>query len=109
MPLAAIDQIFSALVEDGSKGVAKEEFYRVRAAVGLAREVAADAKRREEREEREKEQAKAKEALQARIDAAKAVVDSAEEAVKKVEEQTAPSQTEKVAALSMVDMAAAVE
>merc|ERR1719407_296994 len=55
IPVKSLDQICETLIEEGKKGVAKEEFYRVRAAVGLAREVAADAKRREEREEREKE------------------------------------------------------
>jgi len=106
---ASLDQIMHVLVEEGAKGVARENFHRVRAAVGLSREVAADAKRREEREEREKAALKAKEDLKGRISEAKEVVDAAEEAVKLAEEQTGPALTTKTAELTeAADMVAAV-
>lgn len=109
IPLTSLDQICEALIEEGAKGVSKENFYRVRAAVGLAREVAADIKRREEREEREKQKVKAKEALQVRIEEAKAVVESAEETIKKAEVETGPSLNEKTAAMEAADITTVVE
>merc|ERR1740130_324747 len=87
MPASTLDQIFNAMAEEGAKGIPKDDFYRVRSAVGLAREVAADGSRREEREKREKELVKKKEALQAKVDKAKAEVESTEGDIKQVEDK----------------------
>merc|ERR1712118_302563 len=42
IPLHSLDHICEALIEQGSKGVPKEAFYRVRSAVGVARDIVAD-------------------------------------------------------------------
>jgi len=106
---ASLDQICTALVEDGSKGVPKDEFHRVRAAVGIARELVADGKLKEQREQKEKELVKAREALQAKVDDAKKVVEATEAVIQKVEKQVSPAETAKTAALVASEMMTACD
>merc|ERR1711966_298987 len=46
-PAETLDSIIKHLVPEGSKGVDKDNFFKLKVAVGIAREVALDAKRKE--------------------------------------------------------------
>mmetsp|Transcript_14254 Transcript_14254/g.44822 ORF Transcript_14254/g.44822 Transcript_14254/m.44822 type:complete len:994 (+) Transcript_14254:82-3063(+) len=95
MPKEALDFIFKVFVDAEKKGVKAEDFYRLRIAVGLAREKEIDTKRRERRLERERQLAEAKKELQGRLKEIASAVEATAQAVLKVEEQMkqAPNQS----------------
>mmetsp|Transcript_52304 Transcript_52304/g.98150 ORF Transcript_52304/g.98150 Transcript_52304/m.98150 type:complete len:595 (+) Transcript_52304:1110-2894(+) len=106
IPQDSMDTICRALVADG-KGVKKDDFQRLKSAVGLAREKALDAKRKEKREARERELAKLKEELEANIKKAADAVETAKEDVTKVEKHVGPlpGQARTLKALEMIKAA----
>jgi len=91
---AVVDNITKALVKEGEKGVSAEAFQCLKAVVGINREKALDAKRKEARLEREKELAEMKEKIQESAKEADKAATEAEEQIKKLEEAAKPLPTD---------------
>lgn len=79
LPAEVLDEICTRLIKDGSKGVEKAQFYKMRVMIGVAREAVIDKKKKAAREKREKELADMKEKLQESIKGAVEVVTKANE------------------------------
>jgi len=84
--------IFKILVDDGSKGVKKADFHRLKMQIGIAREGAKDAERKNLRLKREKELETLRVGIKAEVSEADKNASAAEEVVKKVEELAQPLQ-----------------
>jgi len=109
MSAESLDKICDALVVDGSKGVPKEQFQRVKFAVGIARELVADGKLREKREQKEKELVQAKDDLQGKVDKTKTVIEATDAAIAKVEALLSPDEIKKIQQMTSVETAAACD
>jgi len=113
IPAASLDQICGVLIPAGAKGVAKDNFHKVRSAVGIAREVVADAKLREERIQKEKEIAEAKEKMQASMEQIKKDIAIVEEEIKEqVDSKVTPAAiiaAGKTSSSEMISTAEAIE
>eukprot|EP00932_Pfiesteria_piscicida_P016955 SRR837773.386.p1 GENE.SRR837773.386~~SRR837773.386.p1 ORF type:complete len:679 (+),score=265.83 SRR837773.386:608-2644(+) len=82
--------IFRALVEEGAKGVKKDDFQKLKVAVGVARERELDAQRRKVRVEREERLAKLKAGFQSKLEALGQTLDACAEGAAKAEAEAAP-------------------
>jgi hypothetical protein len=106
VPAGMLDTICNALITEGSKGVEKENFHRLQAMVGVAREAAIDDKRRAAREAREKEVARSKEKLADDVKEATELVTAASEAISKAETGSAelkPAQVKDMKSQELLD------
>merc|ERR1719247_235021 len=90
LPASTLDSIFDHLVMDGSKGVDKDHFHRMKIMIGIAQETQIDGKRKAAREAREKEVAAIKEKLQEKVKDTADLITAATESVAKAEEQVKP-------------------
>lgn len=93
VPAEALDSMFDILVPDGSQGVKVAQFHKLKVSVGVARETARDAQRREEREKRAAEVQRKRRDLEDLLVEVSADVASAEEAVKQFEVHVTPLQS----------------
>jgi len=84
---SSVDAIFKVLVEEGSKGVKKSLFQKLKVAVGIAREKAIDAEKKAAREAREKRLAELTAELQEKLTDAGKVIEATSEMVAKAEGQ----------------------
>merc|ERR1719401_2437328 len=111
MPEDALDMIFRAAVAPGGKGVPEAEFYRVKAAVGVARERAFDLKRKAAREALEKELAEQKEGMQASIAKVQEAIKTAEPQVTEAAKlsQKLPAEAKALSAPAMLARAGEIE
>jgi len=91
---ANLDHVFKVLVSDGSKGVRETDLPRLKAFVGVAREMVRDQARRREREAREVEIAKRKEKYQVKIDQVSAVITAADAEIQDITKQVKGLMTE---------------
>mmetsp|Transcript_26421 Transcript_26421/g.78745 ORF Transcript_26421/g.78745 Transcript_26421/m.78745 type:complete len:718 (-) Transcript_26421:151-2304(-) len=89
IPGDAADAIVKNL-SGGAKGVKKDLFQKLKVQVGIAREQAKDAVRKQERLAKEKRLEELKEALQVKIDAAEKTVGETEELVVAAEKEAVP-------------------
>jgi len=92
---AAAAKILKVLTKPGGKGVAQEDFHKLKVQVGIQRENALDAARRKKREAREKELEAAKVALKEKVGEVETSWVAVDEKMKKVEETTKPLQVKK--------------
>jgi hypothetical protein len=106
-----LNTIWKALVEEGGKGVKKEDFQRLKVQIGVARERVKDAERKKRREEREAEIEEIKENLKKKIEAVDKSCNEVEEVVKQVEEdsKTLHSQIKDLNSVEMVKRADEIE
>uniref|UniRef100_A0A7S2B3I9 EF-hand domain-containing protein n=1 Tax=Alexandrium andersonii TaxID=327968 RepID=A0A7S2B3I9_9DINO len=103
----AMEDIFKVLVDEGEKGVKKDQFQRLKYAIGIAREKVKDAERKAAREAREKELARLKSELEEQIKDADNSVGAAKELVDKTEEMANPiaSKGKAMASAEMIKLA----
>lgn len=85
IPIEFLDSICETLVKEGSKGVEKEDFHKLKVMIGIARETEIDAKRKKEREAREEKIKAIKEKLQEKLKATSDKVAATMETVGKAE------------------------
>jgi Ca2+-binding EF-hand superfamily protein len=108
IPADTLDTIQRLLIKDGAKGVEKQDFHKMKTMIGVAREAALDAKKKEEREKREKLVADLKEKLQAKITKTAELITAAVEATVKAETQVKPlnsAQSKDMKAAEMISKA----
>lgn len=89
IPAAYFEGSFKVLIGD-AKGVKKANFQQLKMSIGIQREQAKDAKRKEARVEREKELEKMKEELEEKVKEATKDVDTTDSKVTKCEADTQP-------------------
>mmetsp|Transcript_69322 Transcript_69322/g.198823 ORF Transcript_69322/g.198823 Transcript_69322/m.198823 type:complete len:727 (+) Transcript_69322:22-2202(+) len=111
VPEATLDMIFTVIVEPKAKGVKFDDFTRLVAAIGVARERAQDLERRAVREEREQELAVDKAKIQVVIDEILAVIKEASTAVTElgVQVRNLPKDAKEMKAVAMVAKAGELE
>lgn len=90
VPSESLDLIMRVLVEDGAKGIKKEDAFKLKVAIGIAREKVTDNQRRAEREEAERKLAEAKEELNVKVKDCDAKTTSVDEKIKEAEGQINP-------------------
>lgn len=88
LPKEALDLIYTVIVAEGSQGVLKDDFQRLKASVGVSRERSKDVQRRAVRVAREEQIAKQKEELKKTTDAVAQSLKDAESDVKALAERT---------------------
>jgi len=81
----ALDWIWKALVEEGSKGVKVDKLPKLRSVIGVVRELARDKQRTVDRIEKEKAIGGLKDALKEKVSGAEKFVVAANKAIKEVE------------------------
>lgn len=106
-----LDQIFKVMVCNGDAGVKESDLQRLKASIGIAREMVRDQTRRKEREEREAEIAKRKEKFQVNIDEVAAVIKAADSEIQEFTQLTRSLMTEgrTMKAVEMVAKAAEID
>merc|ERR1719336_1909082 len=92
VPEEALSRIWRNMVEDGQKGVGSDKFQWLKVAIGTARELERDVKRKKEREEKESVLTDMKSDLLERVHEAAKAVDEADKDVGKAEKQVQPLQ-----------------
>jgi len=91
LPVESLDLICTHLIAEGSKGVEKDMFHRMKTMIGVAREGSLDVKRKEAREAKEAALAKQKEKLTQKIAKAGELVTAAQEATAKAAKEVSGS------------------
>lgn len=108
VPAEALTRMFKQLA-NGSGGVPKEKFQRLRMAVGVAREEAASRTRRKEAEERRKRIEARTETLKAELDTTRAALDSGESGIIKSEESASPLGAADLSTIASADLSKTVD
>jgi len=108
---ANLDQVFKVMVINGDKGVKEADLQRLKASVGIAREMVRDQERKKEREEREAELAKKKEKFQVKINEVAEVIKAADSQIQEFAQLTKSLMTEgrTMKAVEMVAKAAELD
>jgi len=109
LPSDSLDEIFRVLVKGDSKGVDKADFHRLQVMIGIARENAMDAKKRETREKREEMLAGQKEEIKAKCEKASELIKEALEAASTAEKTVTPLNANKATATAVEMVAKADE
>jgi len=107
----AVESIFRVLVDEDQKGIAEADFQSLKVAVGVAREKAMDARRRDAREERERKLAQMRAELKEKVDEASGLVDDADALLDKTEEHVQPlsQPTDDASAVDLLDQVVKAE